>query len=62
MCNCIIMAGQKQNLTIMFGFLTEHTIAFTIVSRVLPSTELTSKYLPLFHKLNEIIKPLLELA
>lgn len=46
----------------MFGFLTEHTIAFTIVSRVLPSTELTSKYLPLFRKLNEIIKPLLELA
>ena len=60
MCNCIIMA--KTNLTIIFGFLTKPTIAFTRVPRVLLSTELPSKYLPLFHKLDKTFKPLLELV
>lgn len=51
MCN---YDGQKRKkLIIIFVFLTGSRIAFTIVSSVAPSTELTSKYLPLCHKFNE---------
>lgn len=60
MCNFIIMA--KKIIPIIFGFLPESTITFTTVSKVLPSTESASKYWRLFYKLNEIVKPLLELA